>query len=221
MVDIQRLLRRPLAGGSALRLNRRRMLLGLGAAAVGASGFGALRLFSSGLSGVHNAAAQDINYFRIGGGGVGSRLYQLAGSIAGAITNPPGAAKCDDKAPCGVQDLIGLAQTTSGSVENLQSLHDGAIESAVAQADVAAEAMAGDELFKGGAEAELRAIARIGAAQVQVLVAGTSKAKSISDLKGKIIGFGPKLRDSAVTGAMVLAAYGVTAKRAKFNYDEM
>jgi len=221
MVDIQRLLRRPLSGASALNLSRRRMLLGLGAAAAGATGFGALRLFSSGLSGVHDAAAQDINYFRIGGGGVGSRLYQLAGSIAGAITNPPGAAKCDDKSPCGVQDLVGLAQTTSGSVENLQSLHDGAIESAVAQADVAAEAMAGDELFKGGAEAELRALARIGAAQVQVLVAGTSKAKSISDLKGKTIGFGPKLRDSAVTGAMILAAYGVTAKRAKFNYDEM
>jgi TRAP transporter TAXI family solute receptor len=54
-----------------------------------------------------------------------------------------------------------------------------------------------------------------------VLVAGGSKAKSISDLKGKTIGFGPKLRDSAVTGAMVLEAYGITPKRAKFTYDEM
>jgi TRAP transporter TAXI family solute receptor len=198
------------------------MLLGLGAAAIGAGGFGALRLLSSGFAGVHNAAAQDISYFRIGGGGVGSRLYQLAGAIAGAITNPPCAAKCDDKAPCGVPGLVGLAQTTAGSVENLQSLHDGAIESAVAQADVAADAMSGDEPFKGdAAETELRALARVGSAQVQVLVAGTSKVKSISDLKGKTIGFGPKLRDSAVTGAMVLAAYGITAKRAKFNFDEM
>jgi len=226
-VDIQRLLKRPLAGASALQLgplqmNRRRLLLGLGVAAIGATGFGGLRLLSSGLSGVSNAAAQDINYFRIGGGGVGSRLYQLAGSIAGAITNPPGAAKCDDKSPCGVPGLVGLAQTTSGSVENLQSLHDGAIESAVTQADVAAEAMAGDEPFKGaGAQAELRALARIGTAQIQVLVAGTSNAKSIADLKGKTIGFGPKLRDSAVTGAMVLGAYGITAKRAKFTFDEM
>ncbi|GAB2178822.1 TAXI family TRAP transporter solute-binding subunit [Dongia sp. agr-C8] len=226
-IDLQRLLRRPLAGTAALRLgpldiSRRRLLLGFGAAAVGGTGFGALRLLSSGLSGVSDAAAQDINYFRIGGGGVGSRLYQLAGAIAGAITNPPGAAKCDDKAPCGVPGLVGLAQTTAGSVENLQSLHQGTIESAVAQADIAAEAMAGDEPFKGAApEAELRALARIGAAQVQVLVAGASKAKSISDLKGKTIGFGPKLRDSAVTGAMVLAAYGITPKRAKFRYDEM
>jgi TRAP transporter TAXI family solute receptor len=227
MIDMQRLMKGPFTGAASLRLappelNRRRMLLGLGAAAVGATGFGALRLFSSGLSGVSNAAAQDISYFRIGGGGVGSRLYQLAGSIAGAITNPPGAAKCDDKAPCGVPGVVGLAQTTSGSVENLQSLHDGAIESAVAQADVAADAMSGDEPFKGGAaEAELRALARIGSAQVQVLVAGASKAKSISDLKGKTIGFGPKLRDSAITGAMVLAAYGITRKRAKYNFDEM
>lgn len=226
-IDLQRLIRRPLDGAAALRvgplaLNRRRLLLGLGAAAIGGTGFGALRLLSSSFSGVHNAVAQDISYFRIGGGGVGSRLYQLAGSLAGAITNPPGAAKCDDKAPCGVPGLVGLAQTTAGSVENLQNLHDGAIESAVAQADVAAEAMSGDEPFKGAAsQAELRALARIGAAQVQVLVAGTSKVKSISELKGKTIGFGPKLRDSAVTGAMVLAAYGITAKRAKFTYDEM
>lgn len=198
------------------------MLLGLGAAAIGGTGFGGLRLLSSQFSGVSNAAAQDINYFRIGGGGVGSRLYQLAGSIAGAITNPPGAAKCDDKSPCGVPGLVGLAQTTSGSVENLQSLHDGAIESAVAQADVAAEAMSGEAPFKDKpAQAELRALARIGAAQIQVLVSGTSKATSLSDLKGKTIGFGPKLRDSALTGAMVLAAYGITAKKAKFTFEEM
>ncbi|WP_395022604.1 TAXI family TRAP transporter solute-binding subunit [Dongia sp.] len=226
-IDLQRLMRRPLAGAAALRLgplalSRRRLLLGLGATAFAGTGFGALRLLSAGFSGVSDAAAQDINYFRIGGGGVGSRLYQLAGALAGAITNPPGAAKCDDKAPCGVPGLVGLAQTTAGSVENLQSLHEGAIESAVAQADIAAEAMSGEEPFKGATpEAELRALARIGAAQVQVLVAGASKAKSISDLKGKTIGFGPKLRDSAVTGAMVLAAYGITAKRAKFTYDEM
>lgn len=221
-VDVQRLLRRPLASASALGLDRRRLLLGLGAAAIGGAGFGALRLFSSGYSGVSNALAQDINYFRIGGGGVGSRLYQLAGSIAGAITNPPGAAKCDDKSPCGVLGMVGLAQTTAGSVENLQSLHDGAIESALAQADIAAEAMSGDEPFKtDSAEPELRALARIGAAEVQVLVAGSSKIKSIAELKGKTIGFGPKLRDSAVTGQMVLAAYSITAKKAKFTFDEM
>lgn len=225
-VDVERLMRRSLAGGSALRsapraINRRRLLLGLGAASVGGAAFAGLRHFSSGYSGVSDALAQDISYFRIGGGGVGSRLYQLAGAIAGAITNPPGAAKCDDKSPCGVPGLIGLAQTTGGSVENLQGLHDGQIESAVAQADVAAGAMAGEEPFKGGAEVELRALARLGATQVQVLVAGTSKAKSIADLKGKKIGFGPKLRDSAMTGRMVLAAYGITAKKAKFTFDEM
>ena len=220
-VDLQRLLKRSLAGASALQLTRRRALFGLGAVALGGAGFGGLHLLS-GISGVSNAAAQDLSYFRIGGGGVGSRLYQLAGSIAGAITNPPGAAKCDDKAPCGVPGVIGLAQTTGGSVENLQSLHEGAIESAVAQADIAAEAMAGQDPFKtGAAEAELRALARIGSAQVQVLVAGTSKVTSIAELKGKTIGFGPKLRDSAVTGAMVLAAYGITPKKAKFSFDEL
>ena len=230
ILDVQHLLKRPFAGASALRLDqrmaggmsRRRVLLGLGAAAFGGAGFAGHRLLPTHFSGVGSATAQDINYFRIGGGGLGSRLYELAGAIAGAVTNPPGAGECDDKGPCGVPGLVGLAQTTTGSVENLQSLHDGQIESAVAQADIAALAMAGKAPFKEGtADAELLAMARIGAAQVQILVAGGSKAESIADLKGKKIGFGPKLRDAAVTGPMVLAAYGITSKRAKFKFDEM
>jgi TRAP transporter TAXI family solute receptor len=230
-LDVQRLLKRPLAGASALRprdawpsdaMTRRRILVGLGGVALGGTGLLAQRFLPEVYSGVAGAAAQDISYFRIGGGGVGSRLYQLAGAIAGAITNPPGADGCDDKGPCGVPGLVGLAQTTAGSVENLQSLHDAAIESAVTQADIAALATAGDAPFGAdSAKAGLLALARIGAVQVQVLVAGSSSVQSVAELKGKTIGFGPKLRDSAVTGPMVLTAYGITPKKAKFTFDEM
>jgi uncharacterized protein len=163
------------------------------------------------------AAAQDVSYFRIGGGAVGSRLYQLAGTVAAAITNPPGAADCDKTGPCGVPGLVGLAQTTSGSVENLLTLKDQSIESAIVQADLAAAAISGVDAFKaGGPFAELRALARLGSTALQIAVPATSAALSPADLKGKTVALGPKTGDSAATAIPMLAAFGVTPKRAQF-----
>ena len=193
-------------------LTRRRLLLTAGAALM------AMRTLGSGAK----AAAQDVSYFRIGGGAVGSRLYQLAGTVAAAITNPPGADSCDKNAPCGVPGVVGLAQTTSGSVENLMTLKDANIESAIVQADLAAAAVGGNDAFKsGGPFAELRALARLGSIAVQIAVPAASTIQSPSDLKGKIVALGPKTGDSAVTASAVLSAFGITSKRAQFVYDDL
>jgi TRAP transporter TAXI family solute receptor len=186
-------------------------LLAVGAALV------AMRTLGSGAK----AAAQDISYFRIGGGAVGSRLYQLAGTVAAAITNPPGADNCDKNGPCGVPGVVGLAQTTSGSVENLQTLKDAGIESAIVQADLAAAALAGSDAFKAdGPFGELRALGRLGSTAAQIVVPASSKIQSPADLKGKVIALGPKGGDSAAAAADMLEAFGVTAKKAKFTYGE-
>jgi TRAP transporter TAXI family solute receptor len=175
-----------------------------------------MRLLSPGLGGIAAAAAQDVRYFRIGGGQVGSRLYQLAGALAGAITNPPGGDNCDRSAPCGVPGVVGLAQTTSGSVENLQALRDRTVESALVQADLAAAAFAGTDAFKAaGPFGELRALARLGTASIQIVVPADSPAKAIADLKGRSIGVGPKGGDAAAIASALLAANGITAKRAR------
>jgi hypothetical protein len=191
-------------------LSRRRLLLAAAALPMVAT-----------VRGIARAAAQDVSYFRIGGGAVGSRLYQLAGVVAAAITNPPGADSCDKNGPCGVPGLVGLAQTTSGSVENLLALKDASLESAIVQADLAAAAVAGSDAFKaGGPFAELRALARRGGTVAQIAVPAASPVQSPADLKGKIIALGPKTGDSAASAAPLLAAFGVTAKRAQFVYGE-
>src|SRR5262245_14677231 len=82
-----------------------------------------------------SALAQDIAYFRIGAGSPGSTLYDLAGQIAGAISNPPGSRQCDNDGPCGVEGLIGIAQTTMRPAEGLQSVEDRMVESAIVSAD--------------------------------------------------------------------------------------
>ena len=172
--------------------------------------------------GFAEAAAQDVSYFRIGGGAVGSRLYQLAGTVAAAITNPPGADNCDKSGPCGVPGLVGLAQTTSGSVENLLTLKDAGIESAIVQADLAAAAFGGSDAFKaGGPFPELRALARLGGIAVQIAVPAASTIQSPADLKGKTVALGPKGGDAAATAMPLLAAFGVTSKRAQFVYGDI
>jgi TRAP transporter TAXI family solute receptor len=203
-------------------LSRRRVLLGLGAGCTVALGAGGLRLFPTGAAGAATAAAQDLAYFRIGAGVVGSRLYQLAGTVAAAITNPPGAENCDERGPCGVPGLIALAQTTAGSFENLQDLGAGSVESAMTQIDVAAAALAGSGAFKAaGPNAGLRALARIGSAVIQVVVPAKSAVQSIADLKGRVIAVGPKQGDAALTAPAVLAAYGITGKRTKLDNSDL
>jgi uncharacterized protein len=181
---------------------------------------GAFPLIAMG-RGIARAAAQDVSYFRIGGGAVGSRLYQLAGIVAAAITNPPGADSCDKNGPCGVPGFVGLAQTTSGSIENLLTLKDQSIESAIVQADLAAAAVGGSGAFKGGGPfAELRALARLGSTAVQIAVPAASSVQSVEDLKGKTVALGPKTGDSAATALSVLAAFDITPKRVKFVYGD-
>jgi hypothetical protein len=172
--------------------------------------------------GIAKAAAQDVSYFRIGGGMVGSRLYQLAGAVAAAITNPPGADGCDKTGPCGVPGIVGLAQATAGSIENLLTLQDQGIESAIVQADLAAAALAGSDAFKAsGPLTELRALARIGSTSAQIAVLASSSIQSLEDLKGKTVGLGPKAGDSAATATPILAAFGITPKRAQFLYGDV
>ncbi|HVZ00213.1 MAG TPA: TAXI family TRAP transporter solute-binding subunit [Dongiaceae bacterium] len=199
------------AAASPALLSRRRLLLA-----------GAALPMVAAARGIAKAAAQDVSYFRIGGGAVGSRLYQLAGMVAAAITNPPGAENCDKNGPCGVPGVVGLAQTTSGSVENLLALKDQSLESAIVQADLAGAALAGSDAFKaGGPFAELRALARLGGTCAQIAVAAASPIQSPADLKGKTVALGPKTGDSAATAVPLLAAFGVTPKRAQFVYGDV
>src|SRR5262249_17213735 len=135
---------------------------------------------------------------------------------------PPGSAACDDHGPCGVPDLIGLAQTTTGSVENLQALAEGNVESGVVQADIASEAIAGTGPFKAaGPNKDLRSLARLSQSVIHILRPAQSPATKIADLKGKTVGVGPKTGDSALIGQKLLAAHGLTGKRVKLDFSEL
>ena len=162
-----------------------------------------------------------LTYFRIGAGVAGSTLYDLAGLVAGAISNPPGSRDCDKGGSCGVPNLIGLAQTTAGSVENLQDLRDGTLESGLVQADAADLAFNGLDPFKQpGPNPDLRAIATVGGLLLHVIVPKNSAATSVADLKGKRINLGVKDGGTAITARLVLNSFGLTEKKIKASFDD-
>lgn len=181
-----------------------------------AAGLAALAVYPLPGSLIGKAFAQDIAYFRIGAGAPGSTLYDLAGQISGAISNPPGSRQCENGGPCGVEGLIGLAQTAMDPAEGLRSVEDGMMESAIVSADIAAEAAAGTGPFKkSGAMAELRAIANVGQLVLHVLVAKEARFQDLAALKGQRIAIGVKDSDNAVTARFLLRAGGINDKKTK------
>jgi len=170
-----------------------------------------------------HAETEDIRYFRIGSGAPGSTLYELAGLVSTAISNPPGTRACGIGGTCGVPGLIGLAQTTTGSVENLMALRAGLLESAIAQADIVTLAAENKGPFaKGPRKVGLRALAVLNPMMVQVIVGTKSPILSMRDLKGRRIAIGLTSSDSALAARRILTTYGITDQTAhllEINFD--
>lgn len=204
-------------------LARRAFMLGL-AGTGAAAAFGAMLMDFGDITGGRpgTALAQDLSYFRIGAGAPGTPVSDLAGLVSGAISNPPGSRSCEEGGSCGIPGMIGLAQTSTGSVDNLALLRDGAIESAVAQADIAYLAFTGKDVFKKpGAAKDFRAIAGLGRINVKIIVPAESKIADIAGLKGKKVNLGLENSDSMLTARQVLAHYGLTSKSYKGRYDDV
>jgi TRAP transporter TAXI family solute receptor len=183
---------------------------------VGALAAGAVAFATYLLPGLDRALAQDIAYFRISAGAPGSTLYDLAGEIASAISNPPGSRQCDNDGPCGVEGVIGLAQTATDPVSALQSVDGGLVESAIVSADIAEAAVHGTGPFKkSGAMTELRSIGNVGQLVLHVLIAKESRFSDLSALSGKRIAIGVKDSDNAVTARLLLRAAGINEKKTK------
>src|SRR5262245_8217532 len=100
-------------------------------------GWARLLLAAAGLVAPRRATAPDTRYFRIGTAATGGTYYPIGGLIAGAISNPPGSRACDKGGSCGVPGLIAVAQSTQGSVQNVEMIARGQLEAALSQSDIA------------------------------------------------------------------------------------
>jgi TRAP transporter TAXI family solute receptor len=164
--------------------------------------------------------SEAVKFFRIGTGSTGGTYHPIGGLIASAISNPPGARPCDRGGACGPKGLIAVAQSTGGSVANVEAIRDGQLESGLAQADIAYWAYKGVHIFhrKGMKVEKLRAIANLYPEAVHLVVRKDAKITKIEDLRGKRVSLGPKDSGTRVDAEIILRAFGLTTRSIKAQY---
>lgn len=157
------------------------------------------------------ASDDDIRFFTIGTG-AGSSTYFLTGALlANLISNPPGSRECERGGSCGVPGLIAVAQSTQGSVENMNRVGAGKLDSALSRANVANWAYNGTWIFEGRTASEnLRAIGNLYPETVHIVVRADSGIESIPDLKGRKMSLGEEKSGTRFETLIILGHFGLT-----------
>lgn len=100
-----------------------------------------------GLGDQASTKAQDVRYFRIGTASVSGTYYSVGEVLASLISQPHGTPDCEVSGSCEILGLVGIAQVSEGSLDNLEAVNSGKIESGLAQADLSDWAVRGVVLF--------------------------------------------------------------------------
>jgi TRAP transporter TAXI family solute receptor len=163
------------------------------------------------LSGASPAAAQEVTFFRIGTGGVAGTYYPIGGLIADIISNPPGARPCDRGGSCGVPGLVAIAQSSNGSVANVDAIKSGELESGLVQSDIAYWAYTGTGMFKDRGKVEnLRAIASLYPESIHLVARRNAGIATVRDLKGKRVSLDEPGSGTLVDARIILEAFGLS-----------
>lgn len=165
------------------------------------------------------SSAQEIRFFRIGTGETSGTLFAVGSAIASVISNPPGSRPCDRGGSCGVPNLVAVAQSTEGAIENVEAIAAGLMESALVRADVAYWAYYGTGPFATQEPlSNLRAIANLYPAVVHIVAHQELGISKVSDLAGKRVSLGPKASGTPVNAQAILAAYGLLVDDIEASY---
>ncbi|MCA8906349.1 MAG: TAXI family TRAP transporter solute-binding subunit [Rhodospirillaceae bacterium] len=165
------------------------------------------------------AAAQDITFFTIGTGGTGATYYPLGGVIANAVSNPPGSRPCDEGGSCGVPGLVAVAQSSRGSVNNVNGITSGLFNSGFSQSDVAYWAYTGTGVFEGEEPmADLRAIAALYPEHIHLVARADAGIDSVEDLAGMRVSLDEPGSGTYVDASIILEAYGLSEEDIEAEY---
>ncbi len=163
------------------------------------------------LVGTVSAHAQEMRFFRIGTGGVAGTYYPIGGLIADIISSPPGARPCDKGGSCGVPGLVAIAQSSNGSVANVNGIKSGDLESGFVQSDVAYWAYNGTGIFEGKGKVDnLRAIASLYPETIHIVTRKGAGISSVRDLKGKRVSLDEPGSGTLVDARIILQAFGLS-----------
>ena len=170
-------------------------------------------------TGIAGATSDRLTFFRIGTGPSTETLYGLGTAISAGISRPPGGAPCDEGGICGVPGLIAVAQSKTGSVENLLSLQTGELESALVFADMVYWSYMGRGPYRAiGPDDDLRVVANLSPVKAHIIVADQSPIRQMSDLEGKRISVGAPGSGIGHTAIALLKAHHLDISRISTTY---
>ncbi len=160
-------------------------------------------------------------FFRIGTGGTAGVYFPLGSLIARVAGESHGAPDCPPPLPqpCGVPGLLAVAQTSNGSVSNVEAIQAGAVEAGLAQSNIAHGAFHASGIFAGKpAATRLRFMARLYPEAVHVVVRRTAGIQNIADLAGKRVSLDEPGSGTLAMARMLLAAHGLSESRLRAEY---
>jgi TRAP transporter TAXI family solute receptor len=141
------------------------------------------------------SSAQEKVMISIATGPTGGVYYPMGGGMANILTkNVPG--------------LVATAESTAGSVANLEFIHTGKADVALSMADAGWDAYKGQEKFKGK-PVEVRALMVLYPNRMHVVSMEGLGINKIADLKGRRVSTGAPRSATELMAARVLEAAGV------------
>jgi TRAP transporter TAXI family solute receptor len=168
------------------------------------------------------AADQENRFLRIGTGNVNGTYYQIGGLLADIVSNPPGSRPCDRGGSCGVPGLIAIAQSSSGSVANVEAIENGEVETGLAQSDVAFYAATATGPFAGRPRAtHLQVLANLYFEHVHLVVRADAGIGDVTSLRGKRVSLDAEGSGTLVDARLVLAAFGVAESELDLSYTPL
>lgn len=157
--------------------------------------------------------------FQIATGSVSGKYFPMGEMLAGLLSHPPRVARCDTADVCGPPGVIVSTRASEGSTTNVLAVNRHSVDSALAQADVVALALAGKGQFKAtGPARNVRVIANLYPEDVHLVVSTKSRIASVADLRGKRVSLSTKGSGTIATAQAILAAYRIPEKSIKPNY---
>lgn len=158
-------------------------------------------------------ASNAITFFQIGTGPSDGSYFAWGGRLSAIISRPPYSGRCEPGGPCGVEGVLAVVKSSSGSVANVRAVATHHIQSALVQSLVLDQAEHGVGAFRREEPIKtLRAIANIHQETVFLVAGRRAGIATPADLVGKRLAIGVKGSDTDYIGLALLRAYGIARK---------
>jgi TRAP transporter TAXI family solute receptor len=150
----------------------------------------------------NSAVAPEKRLLSIATASTGGSWYPAGGAISSIVNKY-------------VPNAEASAHPSAASRENIRLLEEKKTDLAMVMPDVAFYAETGTDIYKGKPPAKIRGLFSFWGIDLLIIARADTNIRSVADLKGHRVGFGPPGSGSANMSQKILAEYGLTYKDVK------